>query len=303
MRQEHTAHLNNELMSQFADLSALETLAEVSRQRLDAGGEAEKSGPLKPNPRKRKRVEKNNVDQSASDEGLFLLQLQLEQERLQQEEVDQEHSMHHDVRNNINLFAMESQHVLDGTSVAQAQTTSKAEGVGDDAAIVATLLDNAGTALIASTPLGSSFDSHPRPQEHEEQGHHYNFQAWYPNNVAPQASESAPSMPNLYGNRFNFVESGTRVGKTRRKYSADRRKEVKALRKQGACIRCRMLKKPVSILEPILSCEMYRIIKIHHSAQAEHHAIPVRILNPLAYGSNHVSGRGLRMPLICTQLA
>lgn len=253
MRQEQTAHINNELMSQFADLSALETLAEVSRQRLDAGGEAEKSIPLELNPRKRKRTEVDDIDQSGSGEGLFLLQLQMEQEGLNQEEVEQEHLMHHNVRDNINLFTVEPHHVLDGPIVAQAQTNSLTDTIGDHAAITATnpttSLENTSTAVVASTYPGPPFDSQLRLPEREQQGH-YDFQAWYPSNACQQASESATPMSNSYGSHFSFVECGTRMNKTRRKYSADRRSEVKALRKQGACIRCRMLKKPVSIFEP-----------------------------------------------------
>jgi hypothetical protein len=38
--------------------------------------------------------------------------------------------------------------------------------------------------------------------------------------------------------------------KVRGRFSATRRKEVKEVRKRGACIRCRMLKKPVRIKAP-----------------------------------------------------
>lgn len=44
---------------------------------------------------------------------------------------------------------------------------------------------------------------------------------------------------------LSLVQDGSK-GKGRSRFNTDRRKEVQSIRKQGACIRCRMLKKPVS---------------------------------------------------------
>jgi len=48
---------------------------------------------------------------------------------------------------------------------------------------------------------------------------------------------------------FNISPYGTSKTKVRGRFSASRRKEVQEVRKQGACVRCRMLKKPVSIID------------------------------------------------------
>lgn len=47
-------------------------------------------------------------------------------------------------------------------------------------------------------------------------------------------------------NDFGSLPKPTKP-KVRGRFSADRRKEVQEVRKRGACIRCRMLKKPVRI--------------------------------------------------------
>jgi len=49
-----------------------------------------------------------------------------------------------------------------------------------------------------------------------------------------------------YLNDFSIAPNGVPRPKVRRRFSASRRKEVQEVRKQGACVRCRMLKKPVS---------------------------------------------------------
>jgi len=46
---------------------------------------------------------------------------------------------------------------------------------------------------------------------------------------------------------FNISNNTTSKLKPRGRFSASRRKEVQEVRKQGACVRCRMLKKPVGI--------------------------------------------------------
>jgi len=49
-----------------------------------------------------------------------------------------------------------------------------------------------------------------------------------------------------YLNDFSIAPNGVPRPKVRGRFSASRRKEVQEVRKQGACVRCRMLKKPVS---------------------------------------------------------
>lgn len=64
---------------------------------------------------------------------------------------------------------------------------------------------------------------------------------------------------NPQSNRTHFVnESGTGLKmqkpRVRGRFTADRRKEVQQVRRQGACIRCRMLKKPCSGETPCSTC-------------------------------------------------
>ena len=83
----------------------------------------------------------------------------------------------------------------------------------------------------------------------------------------------------------------TSKSKARCKFSDERRKEVQEIRRQGACIRCRMLKKPV------------RLILIHHclemrlfllSVPTRIHVAPASASKVQDYGNNHVFGHVLR---------
>lgn len=70
--------------------------------------------------------------------------------------------------------------------------------------------------------------------------------AAYPRPIAMNPNTPAKAFVNDFGS------SKPAKPKVRGRFSADRRKEVQEVRKRGACIRCRMLKKPVRYT-PILS--------------------------------------------------
>ena len=64
--------------------------------------------------------------------------------------------------------------------------------------------------------------------------------------IRPGIQPGATHAPYLHD--FSIFADGEKTsGRTRTKFSENRRKEVQEIRKQGACIRCRMLKKPVII--------------------------------------------------------
>lgn len=61
-----------------------------------------------------------------------------------------------------------------------------------------------------------------------------------------------PNQPHtLFMHDFSLNPDGSR-SRVRNKFTEDRRREVREVRKQGACIRCRMLKKPVRSYEMVL---------------------------------------------------
>jgi hypothetical protein len=64
----------------------------------------------------------------------------------------------------------------------------------------------------------------------------------YPRPIAMNPNTQAKGFVNDFGNATKPAKP-----KVRGRFSAARRKEVQEVRKRGACIRCRMLKKPVRI--------------------------------------------------------
>ena len=95
-----------------------------------------------------------------------------------------------------------------------------------------------------------------------------NYQAFY--EEMQKATETTPEQPQQstpmprsiavrdrpQGGEFTefSVGSGQPKQTTRQRFSADRRKEVQDVRKKGACLRCRMLRKPCSSETPCGTC-------------------------------------------------
>lgn len=67
--------------------------------------------------------------------------------------------------------------------------------------------------------------------------------ATFPRPIAMNPNAQAKGFVNEFGNSTKPSKP-----KVRGRFSAARRREVQEVRKRGACIRCRMLKKPVCIL-------------------------------------------------------
>jgi hypothetical protein len=63
-----------------------------------------------------------------------------------------------------------------------------------------------------------------------------------------------PSMTTQFSSEFGNGEKNSKP-KPRSRFTTDRRKEVQTVRKLGACIRCRMLKKPCSPGTPCKTCQ------------------------------------------------
>lgn len=70
--------------------------------------------------------------------------------------------------------------------------------------------------------------------------------ASYPRPIAMNPNTQAKGFVNEFGNSTKPMKP-----KVRGRFTAERRREVQDVRKKGACLRCRMLKKPVWILEPV----------------------------------------------------
>lgn len=71
--------------------------------------------------------------------------------------------------------------------------------------------------------------------------------ASYPRPIAMNPNTQAKGFVNEFGNSTKPAKP-----KVRGRFSTERRKEVQEVRKRGACIRCRMLKKPVRAIDPLL---------------------------------------------------
>jgi hypothetical protein len=65
--------------------------------------------------------------------------------------------------------------------------------------------------------------------------------ASYPRPIAMNPNTQAKGFVNEFGNSTKPMKP-----KVRGRFTAERRREVQDVRKKGACLRCRMLKKPVS---------------------------------------------------------
>ncbi len=66
-----------------------------------------------------------------------------------------------------------------------------------------------------------------------------------PDTIARAATYPRAIAANLISPTHDSDESNTRLRKGRKGFSDERRKEVEEVRKKGACLRCRMLRKPV----------------------------------------------------------
>lgn len=240
MRQEQATVVNNELANQFTanyNMSALETLAEVSRLRLDANGEYV---PTNVNPRKRKR---NTIDtgpgQPENTDSIYILQ-------------EQPSMLSHDMVGDSNIFDAGSHQTIEAMAIAPADAPQNTDPAAALAVMTSTpapaiSLPAAGDieVLTTSTDVPAiASPSHPAidPRLHaQDQFDDQEAQPWYdPQISAPSAAPSSEP----YANGLSFIQPGVK-SKVRGRFTADRRKEVQAVRKQGACIRCRMLKKPV----------------------------------------------------------
>lgn len=90
--------------------------------------------------------------------------------------------------------------------------------------------------------------------------------ASYPRPIAMNPNTQAKGFVNEFGNSTKPAKP-----KVRGRFTAERRLEVQAVRKRGACIRCRMLKKPVrtcSCPVDILSLITLSALEIHHAPLA-----------------------------------
>lgn len=70
----------------------------------------------------------------------------------------------------------------------------------------------------------------------------------------PRALAMSQSMTTEFSAEYGNGEKGNKP-KVRGRFTADRRKEVQVVRKMGACMRCRMLKKPCSDESPCGTCK------------------------------------------------
>ena len=106
--------------------------------------------------------------------------------------------------------------------------------------------------------------------------------ATFPRPIAMNPSSQAKGFVNEFGNSTKPSKP-----KVRGRFSAARRREVQEVRKRGACIRCRMLKKPVCLFR----CELrYNVLTDLFSAPVTARVPLAPALKARVFGSIPASG-------------
>ncbi|KAH8693169.1 hypothetical protein BGW36DRAFT_301985 [Talaromyces proteolyticus] len=171
------------------------------------------------------------------------------------------------------------QALSDSPSMAQTQndslsvepTTTGAQSSSQLSLIAASASEMASQSLAMDAETGSLADGLPRlgqpwPDHQLSSTDQYlleSLQASDPSLTATQRAVTYPRPiamnPNTSSSKGPFINdfgspSKPSRPKVRGRFSADRRKEVQEVRKRGACIRCRMLKKPCSGESPCNTC-------------------------------------------------
>lgn len=110
--------------------------------------------------------------------------------------------------------------------------------------------------------------------------------ATFPRPIAMNPSSHAKGFVNEFGNSTKPTKP-----KVRGRFSATRRREVQEVRKRGACIRCRMLKKPVrgDLPSPCCGDPLYSLTDLWYSALAIAPAVRAVVSRVLGSGNNHAS--------------
>lgn len=106
------------------------------------------------------------------------------------------------------------------------------------------MLDGSGGNMYPDPPPFEAYVEQPRMQQQQQQP-----QTPYHRAIAMNPGGMTTEFSAEYG-----TGERTTKPKVRGKFTPDRRKEVQAVRKTGACIRCRMLKKPCSGETPCTTC-------------------------------------------------
>ncbi|KAK2761572.1 hypothetical protein FQN54_001400 [Arachnomyces sp. PD_36] len=101
-----------------------------------------------------------------------------------------------------------------------------------------------------TTQLSLEATSQDQLQQHPELTAATQRAASYPRPIAMNPNSNTKGFVNDFGNATKPTKP-----KVRGRFSATRRKEVKEVRKRGACMRCRMLKKPCSGESPCATCK------------------------------------------------
>lgn len=116
--------------------------------------------------------------------------------------------------------------------------------------------------------------------------------ASFPRPIAMNPNSQAKGFVNEFGNSTKPAKP-----KVRGRFSAARRREVQEVRKRGACIRCRMLKKPVCLLST-LACLIIDMFSALGTARVP----PALVSKAHVCGNTLASALELRRSLNCTML-
>ena len=227
----------------FQQQSALDTLAEVSRHHLDYSSQrnfADIFQDQRPEP-----INEQAIIAQLREGGLSIPVSAVESE-------------------NIYLYTTESEHnQAQQTGEATFPTsTFAASPLVQTASAANQQLEQAQTETDESTLVRNNRFVDPQLDDmgapHRSDAHDSGFQEahamdWDPTHIGQPTFGTLSMQPNGNTTGFGAVPKGPKQ-KTRAHFNDTRRKEVQEIRKRGACLRCRMLKKPCSGETPCSTC-------------------------------------------------
>lgn len=224
------------------DQSALDTLAEVSRRHLDYSAHQHHFDPVQ-------HPTHFIPDQDLNEQDL-LVQLRAACAEDSIRRSPAEHTEQHVGNAHTNLS--NDSPSMDQTTAGAAQTSPLVEA----ASAANNHLEQAHQSPTAVDPLlEEQPELEPEPPLLQHSPEDNNGVSWNPENMRAFANGLSIMTPFNEANPTSGMVQRPAKSKVRNKFTDTRRQEVKENRKRGACLRCRMLKKPCSEGNPCTTCK------------------------------------------------
>lgn len=224
------------------DQSALDTLAEVSRRHLDYSAHQHHFDPA--------QHPTHFIPDHGLNEQDLLAQLRAACAEDSTRRVSAEHIEQHDENDHASL-------PNDAPSMDQAMAgAAQASSLTQAASAANNHLEQADQSPAAVDPLlGEQPEVESEPQPLENSTEYDSGVSWNPENMRAFANGLSIMAPFNEADPTSGMVQRPAKSKVRNKFTDTRRQEVKENRKRGACLRCRMLKKPCSEGNPCSTCK------------------------------------------------